>query len=150
MKKINSLTLTLLLSLIFLGACEQEVIELTDPEPDLTNIGPDPCGGTAGSASFTKFVAIGNSFVAGMQGGALFNDGQNNSLAAIINTQLACAGGTATFNQPAFASLGWNLFFTQPVWVHLINKTSLGRMRLQKPTKTYTTSVCPWKFGSRA
>ncbi|MBX2962695.1 MAG: hypothetical protein KF687_09295 [Cyclobacteriaceae bacterium] len=134
MKKINSLTLTLLLSLIFLGACEQEVIELTDPEPDLTNIGPDPCGGTAGSASFTKFVAIGNSFVAGMQGGALFNDGQNNSLAAIINTQLACAGGTATFNQPSIrASLGWNLFFTQPVLGPPFDPTKpvLGRMRLQ-------------------
>lgn len=134
MKKINSLTLTLLLSLIFLGACEQEVIELTDPEPDLTNIGPDPCSGGPGSANFTKFVAIGNSFVAGMQGGALFTAGQDNSLAAIINTQLACAGGTAAFNQPSIrASLGWNLFFTQPVLGPPFDPTKpvLGRMLLQ-------------------
>ncbi|MBX2945662.1 MAG: hypothetical protein KF725_07490 [Cyclobacteriaceae bacterium] len=131
MKKINSLTLTLLLSLMFLGACEQAVIELTDPEPDLTNISPDPCNGAAGSANFTKFVAIGNSFVAGMQGGALFTDGQNNSLAAIINTQLACAGGTATFNQPNInATLGWNLFVTQPFLSNPTNPV-LGRMRLQ-------------------
>ncbi|HRJ28320.1 MAG TPA: hypothetical protein PLV21_10880 [Cyclobacteriaceae bacterium] len=150
MKKINSLTLTLLLSLIFLGACEQEVIELTDPEPDLTNISPDPCGGAAGNANFTKFIAIGNSFVAGMQGGALFTDGQNNSLAAIINTQLACAGGTATFNQPSIrASLGWNLFFTQAVLGPPFDPTKpvLGRMRLQgTPPRPTPQAYAPGNF----
>lgn len=130
MKKFNYISLAFL-SLIFLGACEQEVMTLTQPEPNTTNIGPDPCTGGAGTANFTKFVAIGNSFVAGVQGGALFNDGQANSLPAIINKQLACAGGTATFNQPNInATLGWNLFVTQP-FLSDNTKPVLGRLRLQ-------------------
>lgn len=130
MKKFNYISLAFL-SLIFLGACEQEVMTLTQPEPNTTNIGPDPCAGGAGTANFTKFVAIGNSFVAGVQGGALFTDGQDNSLAAILNKQLACAGGTATFNQPSIrASLGWNLFVTQPILFDGVSPI-LGRLRLQ-------------------
>jgi hypothetical protein len=130
MKKFNYISLALA-SLLFLGACEQELIELTDPEPNLTNVGPDPCGGAAGSANFTKFIAIGNSFVAGMQGGALFTSGQNNSLAKIVHTHLACAGGSATFNQPDInATLGWNLFVTQP-FLSDPTKPILGRMLLQ-------------------
>lgn len=130
MKKINYISLALV-TFLFLGACEQELIELTDPEPNTTNVGPDPCAGGAGTANFTKFVAIGNSFVAGMQGGALFTTGQNNSLAKIIHTQLACAGGSATFNQPDInATLGWNLFVTQP-FLSDQTKPILGRMLLQ-------------------
>ncbi|MBX2969487.1 MAG: hypothetical protein KF803_08940 [Cyclobacteriaceae bacterium] len=130
MKKFNYISLAFL-TLIFMGACEQEVMTLTQPEPNTTNIGPDPCAGGAGTASFTKFIAIGNSFVAGVQGGALFNDGQTNSLPAIINKQLACAGGTATFNQPNInATLGWNLFVTQP-FLSDNTKPVLGRLRLQ-------------------
>lgn len=130
MKKFNYISLAFL-SLIFLGACEQEVMTLTQPEPNTTNINPDPCAGGAGTANFTKFVALGNSFVAGVQGGALFTDGQDNSLAAIVNKQLACAGGTATFNQPSIrASLGWNLFITQPFLSNPANPV-LGRLRLQ-------------------
>jgi hypothetical protein len=130
MKKFNYISLALV-AFLMLGACEQEVIELTAPDPDLTNITPDPCGGNSGQANFSKFIAIGNSFVAGVQGGALFTEGQNNSMAALINNQLACAGGSTTFNQPSIrASLGWNLFFTQPF---LTNPSSpvLGRLRLQ-------------------
>jgi hypothetical protein len=130
MKKFNYISLALV-TLLFFGACEQELIELTEPEPNMTNVGPDPCDGAAGSANFTKFIAVGNSFVAGMQGGALFTTGQNNSLAKIIHTQLACAGGSATFNQPDInATLGWNLFVTQP-FLSDPTKPILGRMLLQ-------------------
>lgn len=130
MKKFNYISLAFV-SLIFLGACEQEVMTLTQPEPDMTNLGPDPCSGGSGTANFTKFVAIGNSFVAGVQGGALFTDAQDNSLAAIVNKQLGCAGGTATFNQPNInATLGWNLFVTQPFLSNPANPV-LGRLRLQ-------------------
>ena len=71
MKKLKYLSSSLLV-LLLMGACEQELIETTPPDPDMTNVGPDACGGTSGSATFTKFIAIGNSFVAGVQGGALF------------------------------------------------------------------------------
>lgn len=130
MKTLKYLSLTIIL-IGLLGACEQELIELTPDEENRTNVDPDPCTGTSGTASFTKFVAIGNSFVAGVQGGALFTTAQDNSLAAIINKHLACAGGSATFNQPNInASLGWNLFITQPILTDP-TKPVLGKLLLQ-------------------
>lgn len=129
MKKLTILY-TMMFSLLFAVSCEQEQLIPTEPEPPVT---PDPCGegASAGSADFTKFVAIGNSFVAGVQGGALFTEGQNNSLAAILNKQFECVGAPATFNQPDInATLGWNLFLTQPF---LTDPTQpvLGRLLLQ-------------------
>ena len=130
MKKLINIRRALVV-LLFLAACDQEVITTTDPGGDLTNLPPYPCAGTEGSANFDKFIAIGNSFVAGVQGGALFTDGQNNSLPALINGQLACAGGNATFNQPSInASLGWNLFITQPFLADN-TKPILGKLLLQ-------------------
>ncbi|HNR74800.1 MAG TPA: hypothetical protein PKM03_11255, partial [Cyclobacteriaceae bacterium] len=106
MKKIKFLSIVSLVLLLSIS-CEQEVIELTPPETE-TPIE----NGTPGSANFTKFVAVGNSFVAGVQGGALFTTGQNNSLPAIMATQFAKPGvGGGAFVQPNInASLGWNLF----------------------------------------
>jgi hypothetical protein len=131
MKKLNYILSALLVLSLLLGACEQELIVTTPPPPDETNTSPDPCDGTAGSANFAKFIAIGNSFVAGVQGGALFTDGQNNSLPLLINNQLACAGGGETFVQPDIkASLGWNLFITQPFLTDN-TKPILGRLLLQ-------------------
>ena len=78
----------ILITLLLVGSCKQEVIVTTPPDGPATPPTPAP-----GSASFTKFVAIGNSFVAGMQGGALFTEGQNNSLPAIMAKQFATAGG---------------------------------------------------------
>lgn len=127
--------------ILFTAACEQDVIEKTQPEPDLTNIGADPCEGSAGSADFTKFVAIGNSFIAGVQAGALFNDGQANSLPAILNKQFACVGGSATFNQPDInATLGWNLLVTQPILTDATEPV-LGRMLLQGTPPLPTSQV---------
>jgi hypothetical protein len=129
MKKLSYILFTIIL--MFTTGCEQEIIETVPADPDLTNISPDPCTGTAGSADFTKFVAIGNSFVAGMQAGALFDEGQENSLPAILNKQFACVGGSSTFNQPTInASLGWNLFVTQPFLTDNAQPI-LGKMLLQ-------------------
>ena len=127
MKKLQYILLAI--SLLLIGACEQELIETTPADPDTTNVPPFPCGGSAGSANFTKFVAIGNSLVAGVQAGALFDDGQANSLAAILNKQLACAGGSSTFTQPNIKTpLGFNLFITpNPTAGGIV----LGRMLLQ-------------------
>jgi hypothetical protein len=114
-------------ALLISTSCEQELIELTPPEV-VTPVD----SGTPGSASFTKFVAIGNSFVAGVQGGALFTAGQNNSLPAIMAAQFAKPGvGGGAFVQPSInASLGWNLFVTQPFLADN-TKPILGRMLLQ-------------------
>ncbi len=140
--KLKYIILTLAVTM-FTG-CEQEVIELTPPpEPPIDTSCADA---VAGSVDLTKFVAIGNSFVAGVQGGALFTTGQNNSLAAIINKQFECAGGTATFNQPSInASLGWNLFVQQPVLGPPFDPTEpvLGRMLLQGASPRPTPQAYP-------
>lgn len=133
MKTIKYLGLTLSLMLMF-SACEQEVKDLMDPcEADPSSCAPDTSceDAEAGSADFTKLIAIGNSFVAGVQGGALFTEGQNTSLAVILNNQLKCAGGDESFTQPDInASLGWNLFVTQ----NFPTNPVLGRMLLQYGT----------------
>ncbi|MBL7873697.1 MAG: hypothetical protein JNM78_18910 [Cyclobacteriaceae bacterium] len=108
-------------------SCEQELITLEPPV-----IVPPVTSGTPGTANFSKFVAIGNSFVAGVQGGALFTEAQNNSLPAIMATQFAMTGvGGGAFVQPSInASLGWNLFITQPFLADN-SKPILGKMLLQ-------------------
>jgi lysophospholipase L1-like esterase len=121
------------IALVFITAicaCEQEVISLKQPEA-VTPTADCPEDASAGTVNMTKFIAIGNSLVAGVQGGALFTTGQNNSLAAILNKQFECVGAPATFKQPDIgASLGWNLFVTQPFLTDN-TKPILGRMLLQ-------------------
>jgi hypothetical protein len=100
------------LTFLFAGSCKQEMIEL---QPVVVEPPPPACpdGASKGSADFTKFIAIGSSYTAGFQAGALFDDGQNNSLPAILNKQFQCVGAPATFNQPAIKSaLGYNIFVT--------------------------------------
>ncbi len=85
------------LALLVSVSCEQEVIVAEPP----VVVPPEPITGDPGTADFSKFIAIGNSFVAGVQGGALFTDGQNNSLPAIMAKQFAVTGvGGGVFNQP--------------------------------------------------
>lgn len=54
---------------------------------------------SAGSADFSKYVALGNSLTAGYADGALYASGQSYSYANIIGQQLMLAGGS-TFVQP--------------------------------------------------
>ncbi len=124
-----------LITLLFVGSCKQEPIVPTDaPAPAPA---PTPA---AGAASFTKFVAIGNSFVAGMQGGALFNDGQKNSLPAIMAEQFKAVGGGA-FNQPDIkATLGYNLFITPNPGS---DQRVLGRLLLQYGTSKDCVTGAP-------
>lgn len=118
-------------------SCEQELADNSAspcPSDDPSIICPDapapacPDGASAGSANFSKFVAIGTSYTSGFQAGALFTQGQNNSLAKILATQFACVGGGA-FNQPTINSEhGYNIFVSpNPVG----GTTVLGRFKLQ-------------------
>lgn len=91
--KTNKIASIVLLTALMTGACVQKPIEPTPPE------GPPVVTPDNGSADLTKFVAIGDSYVAGMQAGALFTAGQNASIPKILATQFATAGGGA-FNQP--------------------------------------------------
>jgi hypothetical protein len=70
------------------SACSYEF-----PEPDASTIP------SAGTADFTKTVAVGSSLTAGFMNGALYDAGQANSFPAILATQFKLAGG-GDFNQP--------------------------------------------------
>jgi len=122
--------------LVFTISCEQEVVDNSaspcpsnDPSIICPQETPTPCpdGATAGDADFSKFVALGTSYTAGFQAGALFTEGQNNSLGQILATQFACVGG-GVFNQPSINSEhGFNLLITP----NPVQGTVLGRFRLQ-------------------
>lgn len=136
LKFLYILPLVLMISI----SCEQEVITLEPPPV----IEVPPPSGSSGSADFTKFITVGNSYVAGMQGQALFNDGQVNSLAKIMATQLAFAGGTSTFNQPDINSVnGFN-----PISSNVGAGVILGRLVLFDPDGTgpRTAAPTPAKF----
>jgi lysophospholipase L1-like esterase len=57
---------------------------------------------TSGSATFTKYVALGDSFAAGYSDSALFKAGQENSYVNILAQQFVAAGGGA-FTTPMMA-----------------------------------------------
>ena len=57
---------------------------------------------TAGSADFSKYVALGDSFAAGFSDNALFAEGQKNSYPNIVASQFALVGG-GEFTTPFMA-----------------------------------------------
>jgi lysophospholipase L1-like esterase len=76
----------LLVSLTFV-ACNSSDDEVTDPNSS------DGLPLTAGSADFSKYVALGNSLTAGYSDGALFIAGQDVSYSKILSQQFALVGG---------------------------------------------------------
>jgi hypothetical protein len=132
--------IALLTSILLLESCKQEVIKLEQPAAPTP--GPTP---TKGGADFSKFVAIGNSLTAGFQAGALFNEGQANSLPKILATQFATVGGGA-FNQPdinsvnGFNSSSSNLTASPPV--------IRGRLILFDPDGPGTKTAGPVASGT--
>lgn len=135
----------LALGLLITVSCEQELIVTTPP----VVVTPDPITGTKGSADFSKFIAIGNSFVAGMQGGALFTEGQENSLPAIMAKQFAVEGvGGGAFNQPNINSTnGFNITTTNPPYS---GGPILGRLVLFDPDGSGPRSAGPAALGTPA
>jgi hypothetical protein len=57
----------------------------------------------AGSADFTRYIAVGNSLTAGYADGGLYLTGQLNSYPSIIAKQMQSVGG-GVFNQPLFTA----------------------------------------------
>ena len=90
MKNIKYLLLSAIL--IAFTACSDDEYDYNpapEPLPELT----------AGTADFSKYVAVGASFTAGYADGALFIASQTNSFPNILNKQFANVGG-GTFTQP--------------------------------------------------
>ncbi|HEY3405439.1 MAG TPA: hypothetical protein VGK59_18780 [Ohtaekwangia sp.] len=136
------------LFLVLIGAaCDQEMIELQDPcDVDPASCEPVvptcPDGASAGSINLTKFVAMGNSYVAGFQAAALFNDGQASSLAEMLATQFECVGGSTTFNQPSINSVnGYNPLSSVPGVI------TLGRNILFDPDGSGPRTAAPYPAG---
>jgi len=75
----------LLVSLTFV-ACN------SDDEPFVDPNSTDGTPLTSGTADFSKYVALGDSFAAGFSDGALFKTGQSNSYPNIMATQFALVG----------------------------------------------------------
>lgn len=67
---------------------------------------PEEVPVTPGSASFSKYVALGDSFAAGYSDGALFKAGQQNSYVNILAQQFVPAGGVAVTNPFMLDDLG--------------------------------------------
>lgn len=76
----------LLVSLTFV-ACDSSEDFVADPNST------DGSPLTAGTADFSKYVAVGNSLTAGFSDGALFIEGQKGSWTNIISQQFALVGG---------------------------------------------------------
>ncbi len=86
------------LSALFLGfaACD---VDNTLPEIKEEAEVENNIALNAGSADFSKYVAVGGSFTAGYTDGALFNAGQTNSFPNILASKFAMVGG-GSFTQP--------------------------------------------------
>jgi len=82
------------LALLGLGA------GLAGCQPNIDATSPAP---SAGSANFSRYIAVGNSLTAGYADNGLYLEGQQNSYPAILAGQFAQAGGGA-FNQPLFTT----------------------------------------------
>jgi hypothetical protein len=142
MKKTKIIYIALAATFI-VGSCKQEPIKLTPPEV----VTPPVVTPSKGSADFTKFVAIGNSLTAGYQAGALFTEGQKNSLGAILAQQFATVGGGA-FNQPDINSVnGFNTTTTNPP---AGSATILGRIVLFDPDGSGPRTAGPAALGTPA
>jgi lysophospholipase L1-like esterase len=127
MKSFLKTTFVLLFVASFAFSCENSHDALVDerlednPIPD-TSVSADP-----GSADFSNYVAIGNSLTAGFMDAALYNDGQENALPALLAQQLQFAGAPETFNQPDINS---ELGFNTSVDPNPQDGTVLGRYKL--------------------
>lgn len=163
----TSLRYTLfILAVIFGSSCDQEfAIPTANPcdgsDPNI--ICPPaafvacPDDASAGSLDLTKFVAIGNSLVAGYQSAALYTEGQNNSLPRILAKQFECVGGSPVFNQPDIGSVnGYNTLFSDPSQGIILGRLILANVdgvTLPVPAATpglpspYNTADLPGPFA---
>ncbi|MDB5262254.1 MAG: family lipolytic protein [Adhaeribacter sp.] len=99
MKNIKLLAASLLFSGIF-PACSYSPPE---PAEDPTNPRTPP---VAGSADFSKYVAVGNSITAGFMDNALYLEGQQNAYPVILAERMKTVNGDKPFNFPALGTAG--------------------------------------------
>jgi lysophospholipase L1-like esterase len=81
----------ILIASLGMVSCSQEVEDTSGIQPEITV--------SAGSADFSKYVALGNSLTAGYSDGALFKAGQMNAYPKLLSDQFAFVGG-GSFTTP--------------------------------------------------
>lgn len=127
MKRFKQLSKLLLVATLVFAGCEGQEQSLINERLENNPVqGPPDVNYSAGDADFSNYVAIGNSLTAGFMDAALYNAGQQNSIAALLNSQFEIVGGTENFNQPDINSEnGFNTAVENPQ-----NGTILGRFKL--------------------
>ncbi|WP_394758330.1 G-D-S-L family lipolytic protein [Flavobacterium sp.] len=103
---------------------------------------------TAGSANFSKYVALGDSFAAGFSDSALFIKGQQNSYPNILAGQFAQAGGGAFTNPLMSDNIGG--FAGSPIYTPRLVFNGSGPASLALPpySQAATTSQTAILSGS--
>ncbi|MCK4562497.1 MAG: G-D-S-L family lipolytic protein [Flavobacteriaceae bacterium] len=102
----------------------------------------------AGSADFSKYVAIGNSLTAGFTDGALFQAGQNNSLPNILAQKMALVGGGA-FTQPfTNDNIGGLLLGGHKIQNQRLYFNGSGPALIDAQPTTETTSIVSGPFNN--
>jgi hypothetical protein len=138
MKNIRALAAALVMGGAFLSCT------YTPPEPPEDPFNPRTPP-VAGSADFSKYVAVGNSITAGMMDNALYAEGQRNAYPVILAERMKLVNGGAAFTIPELASpkgAGFGQFVSGSF-------TPIGRFRFILPTcaanpsATHTLGMTP-------
>jgi hypothetical protein len=121
MKNIKSLAIALAVGGAFFSC------SYTAPEPpeDPTNPRTPP---VAGTADFSKYVAVGNSITAGMMDNALYLEGQRNAYPVILAERMKMVNPDLAFNVPEFGTANGAGFGGV-----LPNGTPIGRFQFVLP-----------------
>lgn len=144
MKSFLKTTFLIIGAALFISACEGQTDSLINDRLE-ENPPPEPVTADSGDASFSNYVAIGNSLTAGFMDGALYNLGQQNSIPALLADKLSLAGAPDEFNQPDINSeLGYNQSATTQ------GGPILGRFKLDTQAQTPSPTLggeLPTAFG---
>ncbi len=100
MKLFKNISFGLLFTAFLLVGCDGAFDSLVATEAERHPIPDMEVEASQGSADFTNYVAIGNSLTAGFMDGALYDNSQRFSLAALLSEQFEFTGASSTFNQP--------------------------------------------------
>jgi hypothetical protein len=133
MKKIN---LLYIVTFLLLAACKPTIDEFTPSK---------------GDADFTSYVAVGDSWTAGMADASLYKSGQENSFPNILATQFKTVGG-GEFKQPLMVDdygFGLGTGTALPKMVMGYKADCLGTMGLA-PVLSNNGAVDPANFASVA
>ena len=138
---IKNIKWLLLVSLTFV-ACNN------DDEVVVVSNSSDGLPLTSGSANFSKYVALGDSFAAGYSDGALFKKGQEGAYPSVVAQQFALVGG-GTFTTPFMAdNIGGFLFMGNVADSRRLYFNGVGPVPVSGPPTTEITTRLTGSFNN--